>query len=125
MARKPKEPPLPPIHKTLAVKGNVWCGNSTRNSENDDENGSVWVGMTDVVSQLEDASGIAAVYVNDELVAAGAIHCTLGNGTEYTPMEGDQLVVGKEDVRDLLCSLAGQKIALRIDMALSRSIHGD
>ena len=78
--------------------------------------GSIYIGDRDVVSEIYDASFRKKIIVGiaDETFTGDIFSHTGWGYSEYTPMEEDELRVGKHDLLEILRRYEGQNITLFI-----------
>ena len=103
--------------KAVKFEGIVTLGDNFRVSYDGnpyDKNGAVWIGDSDVVSEIDDAkfSGPVTIGIADETFD-GDLFVDMGWGySEYTPMDPDVLKVGGHDLIEILSRSEGKSITL-------------
>jgi hypothetical protein len=100
----------------LKFEGIVSTGDDYRCSDDDDKNGSVFIGNEDVVEKIENANfqKPVTVAIADERFSGDLAVETGWGYSEYTPMDPDILIVGDHDLIDILARYTGQKITMWI-----------
>lgn len=105
--------------KALKFEGVVTLGDSYRVSYEgypDEKNGAVWIGESDVVTEIEDANFTTPVTVGiaDETFDGDLFVDTGWGYSEYTPMDPDVLKVGGHDLLEILSRYEGKSITVWI-----------
>lgn len=103
--------------KTLRFEGVVTLGDDYRVSYSGspyDKNGAVWIGDSDMVTEIEEARFTKPVTVGiaDETFDGDLFVETGWGYSEYTPMDPDVLKVGPHDLLQILSQYEGQSITL-------------